>query len=135
MLIRTDNAALPAPTSDRDLIDERRSSPRVSLVTEIAMGSDSNFFTGFTNDVSNGGVFVATFELLPVGSLLDLSFALPGGARIAVRGEVRWVRELDAGDPDVFPGLGIGFVDLPPDAVRAIQAFTAKRDPLFFPDA
>ena len=36
--------------------------------------------------------------------------------------------------PDIFPGVGVQFVDLPPDATNAIRTFVSEREPLFFPE-
>ena len=114
---------------------QRRAAARVALCAEITLGSDSNFFTGFTNDLSEGGVFVATVNLLPIGTQIDLAFNLPGGPKIEGKGEVRWLREFDEKTPDAFPGMGIRFLDVPATSVGAIHAFTAQREPLFFPES
>ena len=125
------DAGAPAPTA----APQRRAHPRVRLCTEVSLASDSNFFTGFTNDVSEGGLFVATVNLLPIGTQIDLAFSVPGaGARIEGRGEVRWVREHDERNPESFPGMGIAFTWLAPPSVEAIHAFTVTREPMFFPD-
>lgn len=114
---------------------QRRAALRASLCAEITLGSDSNFFTGFTNDVSEGGVFVATVNVLPLGTQIDLAFSLPGGPRIEGKGEVRWVRELDDRNPEVFPGMGIRFTEVAATSVAAIHAFAAQREPMFFPES
>ncbi len=125
----------PAPTvDDRRPPQQRRAAPRVALCAEISLGSDHNFFTGFTNDISDGGVFVATVNLMPIGTQVDLAFSLPGGPRIEGKGEVRWVREFDDRNPDAFPGMGIRFTDLPLPDVTAIHGFTQQREPMFFPE-
>lgn len=114
---------------------QRRAHERVSLCAEISLASDSNFFTGFTNDISEGGVFVATVNLLPIGTQIDLSFSLPGGPKIDGKGEVRWLREFDEKNPETFPGMGIRFLDIPAPSVTAIHAFAQHREPLFFPES
>ena len=58
-----------------------RSSSRIPLQTQVDLSSDSNVFTGFSTNLSEGGVFVATLNLLPVGTAVDLS---PTG-RVSVR--------------------------------------------------
>ena len=98
------------------------------------LSSDSNVFTGFSTNLSEGGLFVATVNLLPVGTPVDLTFSLPGNTRISVHGEVRWRRELDDRAPDVFPGVGVRFVELSPEAAQAVHRFVADREPLFYPD-
>jgi len=98
------------------------------------MSSDSNVFTGFSTNLGEGGVFVATLNLLPVGTPVDLTFSLPGNTRLRVKGEVRWTREIDDRVPDVFPGVGVRFVELGPEATQALHKFVAEREPLFYPD-
>jgi uncharacterized protein (TIGR02266 family) len=111
-----------------------RSSSRVPMQTQVDLSSDSNVFTGFSTNLSEGGVFVATLNLLPVGTPVDLTFTLPGNTRITVKGEVRWTREIDDRVPDVFPGVGVRFVELGVDAAQALHKFVAAREPLFYPD-
>jgi len=111
-----------------------RGSARIPMQTQVDMWSDSNVFTGFSTNLSEGGVFVATLNLLPVGTPVDLTFSLPGNARLTVKGEVRWTREIDDRVPDVFPGVGVRFVELGVDAAQALHRFVAEREPLFYPD-
>lgn len=111
-----------------------RSSARIPLHTQVDLSSDSNVFTGFSTNLSEGGLFVATVNLLPVGTPVDLTFTLPGNAKVSVRGEVRWTRELDDRTPEVFPGVGVRFVELSPEAANALHRFIASREPLFYPD-
>jgi uncharacterized protein (TIGR02266 family) len=111
-----------------------RSTARIPMQTQVDMSSDSNVFTGFSTNLSEGGVFVATVSLLPVGTPVDLTFTLPGNTRITVKGEVRWTREIDDRVPDVFPGVGVRFVELGVDAANALHRFVAEREPLFYPD-
>jgi len=111
-----------------------RSSSRIPVQTQVDLSSDSNVFTGFSTNLSEGGVFVATVNLLPVGTAVDLTFSLPGKVRITVQGEVRWTREVDDRAPDVFPGVGVRFVDLSPEAAQALHRFVADREPLFYPE-
>ena len=114
--------------------DDRRVARRISLRTEITFHSESNFFTGFTNDISEGGVFLATVNVMPVGTEVELRFSLPGGRQVEARGEVRWVRELDERDSGTLPGMGIRFTMVPTWCVQAIRQFEQEREPLFFPE-
>jgi uncharacterized protein (TIGR02266 family) len=111
-----------------------RSSARIPMQTQVDMSSDSNVFTGFSTNLSEGGVFVATLNLLPVGTPVDLTFSLPGNTRLTVKGEVRWTREIDDRVPDVFPGVGVRFTELGTEAAQALHRFVAEREPLFYPD-
>ena len=75
---------------------------------------------------------MATFDTLPVGTAMDLELTLPDGARISAAAEVRWVREFKEDAPDVWPGMGLKFTDLSAEARAAIEAFMARREPLFY---
>lgn len=110
----------------------QRISPRVRMMAAVDFSSDANFYQGFSANISEGGLFVATVNLVPLGTEVDLSFSLPSGDRIDAKGVVRWVREVNDRLPDSFPGMGVEFVNLAVDAQNAIDAFIAQRDPLFF---
>lgn len=124
-LLAAAESATPAP---------RRSSGRIALQTSIDFGSDSNFYAGFSTNLSEGGVFVATVMHPARGAMVDLRFSLPDDTVIETRGVVRWTRELNDATPDVMPGAGIQFVGLSVEAATAIREFVSKREPLFYVD-
>jgi uncharacterized protein (TIGR02266 family) len=107
---------------------------RVRMQTMIDLRSDSNFFTGFSTNISEGGVFVATVQTVPRGTTVDVDFTLPGGRPMKVTGVVRWTREVNDKTPELMPGLGVQFSNLPPEVAGSISDFVATREPLFFPD-
>jgi hypothetical protein len=49
-------------------------------------------------------------------------------------GVVRWLREPNDHTPELMPGMGVQFQDLPPEIASLISDFVRKREPLFFPD-
>ncbi|MFZ5445937.1 MAG: TIGR02266 family protein [Myxococcota bacterium] len=110
----------------------QRQSPRVRMQAAVDFSSDNNFYNGFSANISDGGLFVATVNLQPLGTEIDLAFSLPSGERIEAKGVVRWVREINDQIPDSFPGIGIQFKQLSPDAEQAIHHFLAEREPLFY---
>lgn len=117
----------------RALRVEKRATPRANAYLCIDICSQHNFWTGLTMNISEGGVFVATHVILPVGSLVGLHLELPREKdHILTLGEVRWSREYQ-GDDDVPPGLGIQFVGLERRSAEAIRKFvTTIREPLLF---
>jgi uncharacterized protein (TIGR02266 family) len=119
-------AAKPDPA-----VRERRTR-RVALHADVDLFSDSNFYTGFSSDLSDGGIFVATCEVLEAGTEVEVAFTLPGSQRIQSRGVVRWHREYNDRFPDVFPGMGIEFVEMPEESRSAVHAFTSQREPMFW---
>lgn len=113
---------------------ERRRAPRRVFETHVDFSSDSNFYTGFTEDISEGGLFLATWELKPLGSPIDVEFELPDGHLVRVRGTVRWLRDPRDDHPDTPPGMGVQFESLDPIDEEAIQMFLGIRQPMFYED-
>ena len=112
----------------------RRVYARFMVDLDVTLASQHNFYAGFAENLSAGGIFVATHKILPVGEVLRLSIRLPGLAKpVEGAGEVRWVREYSERS-NVPPGLGLRFVELAPGGVEAIERFLENRDPLFFDD-
>jgi uncharacterized protein (TIGR02266 family) len=112
----------------------RREHERFSVDLEVSLGSEHNFYAGLAENLSAGGVFIATHRLQKVGSKIDLSLRMPDSAEtFQLIGEVRWVRVYNE-QSDTPPGLGIRFADLAPDVTAAINRFLGQREPLFFDD-
>src|SRR5438552_14188803 len=97
------------------------------------MESESNFFLGFTENLSEGGVFVATHALSDIGSSVDLVIALADERPIRANGTVQWVRA-DSEANSTVPGMGFRFDDLSASDARRIAEFIWTRAPLFFDD-
>jgi len=111
-----------------------REHQRIELKTEVNFESETNFYVGWSGDISQGGIFLATHEVLDKGTQIKLKFKLPTGRQIIALGEVVWVKEFNQLVPDQTPGMGIRFVGLDPADARAISSFTLKRDPIFYDD-
>jgi uncharacterized protein (TIGR02266 family) len=114
-----------------------RASERFDLEVKVDLESDSNFYTGLTQNISAGGLFIATHHIRRIGDKITLKFALPGTPEpIAVETEVRWIRENSAlhrvGDGNT--GMGVRFINLSAEATAAINRFLESRDSLFYDD-
>jgi uncharacterized protein (TIGR02266 family) len=113
-------------------IPEGRIFQRTDVQIEISLGSDHNFYMGFTENISEGGLFVATHSLREVGSEMSIELTLPGIEEpIVARGIVRWLRLFNEGS-DSPPGMGLQFIDLTPQGAALIREFVANRSPLFY---
>ncbi|HEY3500167.1 MAG TPA: PilZ domain-containing protein [Polyangiaceae bacterium] len=99
-----------------------------SRVIAVEFTEATHFFTSLAGNVEDGGIFVATYERLPVGTQLAIWFELPAGSVLDARGEVRWIR--DDGSLG-HPGLGIAFTELAPEAHEAILEHCARHPPLY----
>lgn len=122
----------PKPSGDDATTTQRRAEQRESLEVDIGFASDTNFYSGFSGDLSDGGLFVATYSVLPVGTELLLSFVLPGGRQISAKGRVQWTSE-PHDDAELTPGMGVRFEELSTDDAEAVRAFLAQREPIFHP--
>jgi uncharacterized protein (TIGR02266 family) len=124
--------AVAKPSAAQLAAIERRRHKRVAMQAEVSLSSDSNFYSGFASDLSEGGIFVATCNVLERGTEVDVTFTLPDGKPVTARGVVRWAREFNDATPDVFPGVGVEFTDMAPEQRATIHDFTEQREPLFW---
>lgn len=106
---------------------ERRTSPRIGFEVDVGFVSESHFYAGLSMDVSDGGLFVATYQLQPIGSEVVVTFVLPSGYAVTTNAVVRWVREQSE---DASPGMGLAF-ELTGEDKRQVRAFCDRRRPLF----
>ena len=95
------------------------------------MVSESQLYTGFSENLSEGGVFMATHAVRPIGEKVELTLMLPETKPIRMVAEVRWLREY-ADQNDSPPGMGLRFVALGGEVARVIRRFLAQRAPLFY---
>jgi len=116
--------------------DHARAQERVNLEVDVDLESEHNFYTGLAQNISAGGVFIATDHLRRVGDRISLTFSLPGSDRdLAVETEVRWIRGYSAPQLQGLPtGMGLRFMNLPADAAAAIQKFLELRDSIYYDD-
>jgi uncharacterized protein (TIGR02266 family) len=113
-----------------------RASERFDLEVTVDLESDHNFYTGLTQNISAGGLFIATNVLRHIGDRITLKFSLPGTTQsMAIETEVRWIRENSAlHKVDGATGMGVRFINLSPEASAAIQGFLQNRDSLYYDD-
>ena len=113
-----------------------RSSERFDLEVKVDLESDHNFYTGLTQNISAGGVFIATNHIRRIGDRITLKFTLPGSEKtIDVDTEVRWIRENSALQRiEGAQGMGVRFINLTPEASAAINGFLESRDSLYYDD-
>jgi hypothetical protein len=102
---------------------------------DLGTSSPTNFYKGLSgNDViDHGGLFIATYMIPKIGSIVRLKVSLPGGYEFEANGVVRWAREQsDAGD--VLPGFGAQFTQITPEARQLVYRYVRNREPLFHDD-
>jgi PilZ domain len=93
-----------------------RVAPRISTLRELSVNYEgrSEEVALKPPDISTRGMFINTTRTFPQGAVLNVQFRLgQGGEQIAARAEVRYC----------LPGVGVGieFVEISEEAVRAIE--------------
>lgn len=132
-IVRSDmppTAAKPPSVPPSSWAEHRRET-RQTVEIEVGIASQSNFYLGFTENLSSGGVFVATYARKPIGDRLEIALTFPTGEELRVPGTVRWLREPSS---DGWPGLGVQFDALSEEDEKKIRKFLSMRDPLFYDD-
>lgn len=97
---------------------EQRATPRFEIEARITMESQTNFYTGFSENVSEGGVFVAMHAPPAVGEIVRLRVHLDDGRDVMAAGQVRWHRVDERGEAI---GAGIQFVSLDKQSTAMLQ--------------
>jgi uncharacterized protein (TIGR02266 family) len=103
-------------------VQARPPDPRVPIEVRVDY---ETVLSGRSVNVSKSGVFVRTGTPLPVNRLLGLRFRLPGlPEEFRVRGKVVWSNPRSG---KTYPqGMGIHFLELPPDLAEQLAGFVAK---------
>ena len=112
------------------LAAERRTTIRMKLHAKVTLQSQSNFFMGLTENLSEGGIFVSSLSPPAMGEVVELAISVEGSDPIPVSGTVRWIRTDEDGNPT---GCGVQFDDLGDDIRRQIEMLlvTLEKEPLF----
>ncbi|MFO0625138.1 MAG: hypothetical protein U0325_05925 [Polyangiales bacterium] len=101
------------------------------LEAELGVHSESNFYTDFLGDITNhGGIFVATWTAVAIGTACEVELQFPGDLRADVQGVVRWRRQVTDVDSSTSPGLGVEITRANDEAWGLIKRFISKRDPI-----
>ncbi len=98
-----------------------QSLPRAPLREPAHVWADDRVSTGTVQNVSRGGLFLASGWLPREGTELRLEFALPGEPRpVAASGRVVWRR---ASAQRGSSGFGVRFLELAAEAQRALGSY------------
>ena len=104
----------------------RNPTQQLKAEIDVDVSSDHNFYAGFSANLSDAGLFVATYQPQAVGDRLWVRFRLPGiDEPIQAKVEVQWIRPPSAGD-DGPPGFGGAFVELSDEGRAAVARFYAE---------
>lgn len=103
---------------------EKRKYDRAPVVVRVDYSTVDSFFSEFTRNINEGGLFVETDEPLDRDAVVTLQFQLPGSEEpMRVQGRVVWVEPAGGSEP---PGMGIEFEHLDGTARARINQMVRK---------
>ncbi len=111
---------------------EQRRFERHAFEVELSAQWDHQFFTGFTENISAGGLFIATHDIQPLGTRFRIAFTVPEiGRTFEPMCEVRWHRPVGAGGTG---GMGVNFIDLSAEEQDTLDEVLRHAETLFYDD-
>jgi hypothetical protein len=95
-------------------VEDKRVHPRVNLDSQVSCElRDAAPFTGMAKDISIGGMFIESSEIVPFGTEITIGCRLPGTkAELRLPGIVRWAKPT---------GFGVQFGSLGARETHAIS--------------
>ena len=96
---------------------DKRQTERIGINHEF--GSVDEFLREYALNLSLGGVFIRTNEVLSVGTVVDLKFTVIVDDFETIEGEGRVVRAVLPGQSD-RPGIGVVFTKLSPRSKQVL---------------
>lgn len=100
---------------------ELRAAERVDVDIQVDCRDEKNFLFASIKNLSELGVFIETRSPMPLGTSINVAFALPlSGASVSARGVVVWTNPYREGEENLNPGMGIRFVELSDEHRRQI---------------
>ena len=106
---------------------ERRQHTRVPAKILIKYGNAEQFFTDYIQNISRGGIFVPTYNPLPRGTHLHISFSLPYWDRlIETEGIVVHSIHTNPQIGTLPSGMGVKFQALGKEHLELIDKYVAS---------
>ncbi len=103
---------------------DRRSSVRLRVELWVEETTERELYIQRSSNLSEGGIFLENTVPHPVGTLINLSFQLPGEREpIKTRGEI-----VSCGSPGSELGMGVKFVDLDEASRQRIGRFIQDQE-------
>lgn len=112
--------------AEKNLNIQARALPRYVARMRINFGTDaSQLLSEYTLNLSTGGVFLETMNLMAEGTPLTVEFVLPHrNIPIRCKACVAWVNHPAViRNPNLPAGMGIQFLDLSSESIDAIRSY------------
>ena len=117
----------------RLLFKERYTSPRFDVHLPVYYGVlPQKLVCDYAVDLSTGGLFLETKQVVPVGTLLNVAFTLPGsGTTIMCMARVSWLNGPVVRRELLLPsGMGLEFLDIDNQGASSIWNFLYSEERL-----
>jgi hypothetical protein len=111
---------------------------RCDVEAALGVHSATHFYKGLSGGdvIAAGGLFVATYQLPPIGQKLHLRISMPGGFAFEATGVVAWTREAPENARSAgSPGFGAQLSEINAEGLELIERYVRNREPLFHDDA
>lgn len=119
-----------AKNSKKDLNlakEQRESGDRISVNILVDYKNKGTYLFDFCQDLGAGGVFIATERPNAVGEEFELSFTIPDSRQtLTVMGKVTWVQPKVTGKPNIYPGMGVQFLNFSGEKRKILEDFVKR---------
>jgi len=107
---------------------EERKHPRAKILIEVNYRNLDTFYRNTVLNISQGGMFIRTRTLLPLGTEIALEFTLPGQEeKITSEGIVVWIHRPTTSKISSSPfGMGIRFRRMHPRDLKRIRDYVEE---------
>ncbi|MDH3359545.1 MAG: PilZ domain-containing protein [Desulfobulbaceae bacterium] len=97
--------------------DERRRTKRIPAQLEVNIVHDDDYIISLSKDISVDGMFIATTNPPPVGSIQTLTFSIGELREVSVKAMVMWTNQKEN---VADHGMGVQFIDASDELREAI---------------
>lgn len=107
--------------------EDRRRSPRISVVLKVEYSTAQDFLADYTCDASNSGLFIATNQDFKLGEIIHFSISFPGLlVPIDCKAKVEHLRKDNHHSQERLNGIGVSFIFDSTEQACAIQDLLQK---------
>lgn len=107
---------------------ERREQPRLRIAFSVLVDGPFGLRRCIARDITHRGLFIETWDELPIGTELRVIFSMPDGSwEMPARCIVRHILELGTGE-EIQRGVGVSFEEIedePTDAIEELRQLHA----------
>jgi len=100
---------------------EQRQHPRIDVWLNVKFQSSKELVSCYMTNINKGGMFIQADEPQELGTVMALTFRLPGqGHLIRIKGKVVWNNS-----PGGFrePGMGVQLIEMPEEDRHILEGF------------